>query len=296
MPVGQFKTFAACVAHMQSKGHDAESAKKMCGKMENQKLSNEKLQWAVPIQEFALDEGTKDFKIRGIAINSTVTRNNVRYAKEELSKSATSLQNKPILKDHNNSVDAIVGRTTNNVMFNETINAVTFEGIIKDKTMQEMISDGRIQSVSVGAMVHELSQETTDGEESPYLTAKGIDFVELSLVAVPADPNAGFAKACLEKFDFSKKEIKEEVPMTDKTNEAVKPDPTEALTKMIESLSKQVESLTKKTEEKVVPVVEVPKAEPRSQVATPTITNNWDGYMVEVMGSTASICRERKVN
>lgn len=156
------------------------------------------LEFFVPIKEVL--KGKEDFVIRGVAINETTTRNNVRYKAEELLKAAPSLRSKPILKDHNNSVDSIVGRTTENVYFNESAKRIEFEGVIRDKKMQEMINDGLIGSVSVGAMVHDLMKEESADGEGSYLVAKGIDFVEISLVAVPADPNAGFEKAIMESF------------------------------------------------------------------------------------------------
>ena len=162
-----------------------------------------RIEYFVPIKEVLT--GEKDFLIRGIAINETTTRNNVRYMAEELQLAAPTLRNKPVLKDHTNSVESIVGKTTNNVNYDASARNIKFEAIIKDKNMQEMISDGLITSVSVGAMVHDLVREEGVGGDS-YMVAKGIDFVELSLVAVPADPNAGFEKAIAESFDLKTKE------------------------------------------------------------------------------------------
>ncbi len=167
-----------------------------------------KLKYSVPIQEIAKD--SEEFLIKGTAINETTTRNGVRYIAKELSKSAPSLRNRPILKDHNNSVDSIVGKTTENVHYKASEKRIAFEGIIKDPKMQEMINDGLITAVSVGAMVKELTEENGEDGEC-YLVAKGIEFVEISLVAVPADPNAGFEK---EGFEYALTEsfkLKEEI-------------------------------------------------------------------------------------
>lgn len=156
------------------------------------------IRWATPIIESFIDKQTGKFFIRGEAIHSIVTRNGVKYAAEELSKSAHTLKNKPLLKDHKNSVDSIVGRTTETA-FNQTTGAVHFDAFVKDKKLQEDITDGLVTSVSVGAMVKTLEEGFDEnGDKQPFVTARGIDFVELSFVAVPADPNAGFAKACFE--------------------------------------------------------------------------------------------------
>jgi len=174
-----------------------------------------KIEFVVPI----LENRTvgNDFMIRGTAINETTTRNGVTYVAEELIVAAASLKDKPILKDHKNSVDSIVGRTTNNVIFNEMTKSIEFEGKIMDSSIKEKIRDGRIRSVSVGAFVEDIEKtETEDGEEQGI--ARGIDFVELSLVAVPADPNAGFSRAIAEALklkeegteeNFTKEEEKE---------------------------------------------------------------------------------------
>lgn len=162
-----------------------------------------KLEYFVPIKEVL--KSKDEFLIRGVAINETTTRNNVRYKAEELSVAAPTLRNKPILKDHDNSVDSIVGKTTENVYYNNVMKRIEFEGIIKDKKMQEMINDGLIGSVSVGAMVKDLKKEES-AEGDSYMVAQGIDFVEISLVAVPADPGAGFEKAIAESFKLKKDE------------------------------------------------------------------------------------------
>ena len=79
------------------------------------------------LKEKSLGSGNKKrIKIKGTAINETTTRNGVTYLAEELSVSANSLRNKPILKDHNNSIDSIVGRTTENVYFDINSKSVKF--------------------------------------------------------------------------------------------------------------------------------------------------------------------------
>lgn len=201
MPIGPFKDFSDCVKAQRKKGHDSKSAQAICGEI--QKRAGEKADWRVlnfivPIQNAV--KKSDGFFIRGVAINETTTRNNVKYVAEELSKAAPSLKGKPILKDHNNSVDSIIGIVTENVKYNDNIKAIEFEGQIDDAQLQSKIEKGFIKNVSVGAFVSDLAAQ----ENESAVVAKGIEFVEISLVAIPADPGASFAKAIAESYERKK--------------------------------------------------------------------------------------------
>lgn len=229
------------------------------------------IEFLMPIKESISND--KEFLIKGTAINETTTRNGVRYVAEELEKSSASLRNKPILKDHINSVDSIVGRTTDNVNFNSESKSIGFEARIMDKDVQAMISDGRIQSVSIGAMVESL-EESTEEDGDDFITARGIDFVELSLVAVPADPNAGFAKAICESLKT--KEVKSE-GTEDKTMSETKKDTLEELKATTAKLQEEIESMKIKNLEEQKKVLEQegeapaeePAAEPEKEAEAP---------------------------
>ena len=153
----------------------------------------------ITIKESVLEKG-KGLKIGGVAINEITTRNNVHYPAEELSQAASSLIGKPILKDHNESVDAIVGKV-NHAEFDGK--AVNFTGEILDEEIKRKIENGLIQNVSIGAIVKNI-EKNDEGVHIP----KGLEFVELSLVAVPGDPNANITQALTEAFHLSKEEMK----------------------------------------------------------------------------------------
>lgn len=268
MPVGPFKTFDDCIKAQMDKGHTKLSAQKICGEIEkksqgSKQMKKQILNYCVPIENSITKNN--EFIIRGTAINSTTTRNGVKYTSEELSKSAGSLSNKPILKDHSNSVDSIIGRTTNAFFENDK---VMFEGKIMDKEIQQKIKQGLITSVSVGAMVEETPYiEDEDGEETGIVEAKGIDFVEISLVAIPADPNAGLAQAILNSIksssQISEKTEIQEVKMTEEKvsekKEAISME--EMFSKLSELIDNKISNL--KTEE----AEEEPKAEAEPEEA-----------------------------
>jgi hypothetical protein len=157
--------------------------------MPTKETENILIEYFVPIESSAELDG--DFTINGIAINETTTSNGHKFIGEELRSSASTLIGVPLLKDHNNSVDAIVGvvKTAN---FDESARNIPFKAIVKDKGMIQKIKDGLLKTVSVGAHVDPKDiEETESGDIIPH----GITFKELSLVAVPADPAATFQVA-----------------------------------------------------------------------------------------------------
>lgn len=164
------------------------------------------LEFSAPITEnaFVNDE----FIIRGTAITETITHNNHKYIAEELEKAAPGLIGKPLLVDHDNRVEAIKGRVTDS-HFDYKTKSIKFEAKVMDKIIREMIRDGRISSVSIGSFAEDLIKD----EKSDSFIAKGLQIVELSLVAVPADNNASFTHA----FDISYN-LKEKLSIQEKPN------------------------------------------------------------------------------
>jgi len=144
------------------------------------------LEYFVPIESSAELDG--DFTINGIAINETTTTNGHKFIGEELSKAARTLIGVPLLKDHNNSVDSIVGKV-NLAHWDEVQRNIPFNAVVKDAKVKQLIKDGLLNTVSVGAHVRpEDIEETEDGDIIPH----NIEFKELSVVAVPADGGATF--------------------------------------------------------------------------------------------------------
>ena len=142
------------------------------------------LEYSVPIESHAELNG--DFTINGIAINETVTSNGHKFIGEELSKSASTLIGVPLLKDHDNSVDSIVGKVRV-AHWDESLSNIPFTAVVKDPKMIKLIKDGLLSSVSVGADVNpEDIEELENGDVIPH----NITFRELSLVAVGADSGA----------------------------------------------------------------------------------------------------------
>lgn len=172
----------------------------------------QRVNFSVPFTKQSIEqpaEGKAVCKISGKAINVGTTRNRTTFLAEELSVAAKTLQGKPLLKNHYNEVESIAGKVTK-ASWDAKEQAVMFEAEVKDPMAIELINEGLCNAVSVGAMIQSwevVRNEDTDEVES--VIVHGIDFLELSLVAVPADPNAGFTKAIMESLqDVSEKDGK----------------------------------------------------------------------------------------
>jgi len=158
--------------------------------MEGNKIENFDLIYSTPIkiiESRSIKEGVEpEFQIEGVAINAITTDNDHKFIAEELESAASSLSNVPLLKDHDNSVDSIMGRVTS-AGYDVDEQNIKFKAVIKDEKIKTLIKDGRLNTVSVGASI-----ESMDEEDDGVLVPRGIKFKELSLVAVPADDGAQF--------------------------------------------------------------------------------------------------------
>lgn len=161
------------------------------------------LEFVMPISEARMVGD--DFLVSGVCINETTTRNGIKYTVDELENAAKSFRGKPMLLDHENKIENIVGRTTENVNFNHEKKGIEFEGRIVNKDIQTKINQGLITDVSIGASVKDLVEED-DGSRR----AVGLEGMEISFVAVPGDPNANLAQAMENSFM-----IKEKVEMAE---------------------------------------------------------------------------------
>ena len=198
------------------------------------------LMYQVPIREQGFVNG--DFIIQGTAINAVVTSNNHKFLAEELKESAGSLKGVPLLVDHDNSVSAIKGRVLSGT-FNEVEEKVDFRAKIMDEAIKDLIKDGRLDTVSVGAVVENIEEE--DG----FFIPRGITFKELSLVAVPADSGATFQVALREAYNL-------------KSENHIKLNEQE-----VKQMSEEKETETPKVESE--PEVETKTEEPKEEVAEP---------------------------
>lgn len=210
MPVDFDRCVADVTKQQIKKGKSAKAARssafgictaqfKKAGKRYKE-MENTKLNFVVPIVELLQqkdDDKLDDvMRIEGVAIEETTSRNNVTYKVDELERAAGTLIGAPLLKDHNNSVDGIVGKVTEAYMDGKQLK---FKAMVMDDDMKEKIRNGLIKNVSVGSKLKELQKVVED--EVTKFVARGIEFLELSLVAVPGVKSATFSQSVTEAFD-----------------------------------------------------------------------------------------------
>jgi len=255
MPVDFDRCVADVTKQQIKKGKSAKAARssafgictaqfKKAGKRYKE-MENTKLNFVVPIVELLQqkDDDKLDnvMRIEGVAIEETTSRNNVTYKVDELEMAADTLVGAPLLKDHNNTVDGIVGKVTEAYMDGKQLK---FKAEVMDDSMKEKIRNGLIKNVSVGSKLKELQKVVED--EVTKFVARGIEFLELSLVAVPGVKSATFSQSVTEAFDAF--EVEERNKMENKL-------------KAIEE--KLALLLAKESEEEVLE--EEPEAEPEAE-------------------------------
>lgn len=101
----------------------------------------------------------------------------------------------PVLKDHRRDVDSMVGTVVSAQIEGRRGRAIVrLSDTAEGNSMLSRIKAGEVQSVSVGYAVHELKQAGEHGGY-PVLRATKWEAVEVSLVAVPADPTVGVGRS-----------------------------------------------------------------------------------------------------
>jgi len=222
---------------------------------DKQKIYNQKLNFSMQINESSTINN--EFMIKGTAINAVTTRNGHTFLAEELSISASSLKGRPLLKDHTNTIDSIIGKVID-AFYEPMSQSIKFTASIFDESIKQKIEEG----------------------ENGDVIVKGIEFVELSLVAVPADPNAGFAMAIMQSLSTGndvkqtleqskgipkaeeKQEITQEKMVETKVEEKAATIDTSKIEKLMESLMAQNIALT----EKITKLEESKKVEEAKEV------------------------------
>ena len=117
---------------------------------------------------------------------------------EELEKSADTLKGCPVLKDHEPSVDNVIGRVREAYFKDGTVYAEL--ELYKNDPLVDKIKEGLVNSLSVG-----FERNLVWSDDEKCFIAKDIKFKEVSFVVMPADPTATVLSE--EEKDFLTEEI-----------------------------------------------------------------------------------------
>lgn len=258
-------------------------------KESNQNNKLLELNYNVPIsvkeyRESGNTEQEDGFFVEGIAINATTTENGHKFLAEELRSFASTLNDKPMLLDHKNEINSIVGRVIKSE-FSETAQNVQFRAKVMDEKIKEMIKDGRINSVSIGAVTKEI-EESEDGTLVPH----GLVGKELSFVAIPADPNAQFGIGMALKCAYESNSVGNDLiklnsgeNMEKEVSESVSKEEFSKLDEKVDSQAKLLGEMVGKLDEFMAKMqesdedeaqaepAEEPKEEPKEEVEEPEV-------------------------
>ena len=142
-------------------------------------------------------------EVKGFAVH-VGTFNNITIEKEELEKAAKSLIGRPLLKNHDNDVDVVVGKIIGAECRIDPDNGeygleYTSEVDSQEEDLIRKMKMEFIGSVSVGFASEHICSICGESifscphwfwDEGFRILAKDIRFLELSVVAVPADANS----------------------------------------------------------------------------------------------------------
>ena len=134
----------------------------------------------------------------------------------------------PVLKDHRRNVDSMVGTVVSARIEGRRGRAlVRLSNTPEGSSMLARIKAGEVQSVSVGYAVHEL-KPAGEHKGYPVLRATQWEAVEVSLVAVPADPTVGVGRSLSGGPSASIPHIPKGSNMTTPTTETTQYQPAQA--------------------------------------------------------------------
>ena len=238
--------------------------------------------------------------VEGIAVKSGVSRNKHLFLPEELMNAASSLAGKPILKDHDYTVENTVGKVTHSQAIHEGNDVVMpFKGFVMDdqKGTIEKLEEGIISEVSVGAYCDQMLKET---EESDVLIPHGIHFMEVSLTPTPAVDGTSIARATEKLNNMITASMKladkpmEANTMEEKMKEAIAKAPDvpvvaetpSAVSAELKRVQEEIALLKLENAKKELEQLKAPKETPKTATAISAAENQdvkdaYEGYIVE---------------
>ena len=269
MPFAQYKNFKECIEKNSDKKDPSAYCATIMHKVEGETM---KINYGVAIEKYDIEENPstkqKSLLVHGIAVQEVTSRNGIKYIAKEIEKAAPTLIGKPILKDHKNDVDHIIGKVIHSE-YNKENKSIPFKGLIVDEKMQSLITNGLINHVSIGASVQNMRQEEADNGEK-YMVAEGIEILELSVTPVPGVPQASIS-AGENLFAYAMETLAEQMMKCPECGKMIKD--KEEMEKHKNSAHKKEETEVKNMEQQISP--ELTRAKEALIDIVLTMDNSW---------------------
>lgn len=233
-------------------------------------MNNIILEYVIPISVKEKVSGLKGTPIHGIALRETVSANGIRYIATEMEKAASTFNGRPLMKNHSDKVEDIVGRI-NKAYYNPQEKQIEFDGVVLENNMVEMIEDGRAQELSIRASVADLVEETVNGETAR--TAIGLQGQEISFVAIPGVRGAQISQTA--SFDMAVCEALKKVNENKMTEQKIKeadaaPAPAgDAVLQAVNELSAKIDKLLSAIAPSPMPEEKAPAVKSESAETAP---------------------------
>jgi HK97 family phage prohead protease len=207
--------------------------------------------------------GTTKREIEGFASTSNEDRDGEYFPKELLEKAAQEyIRMGTLLFDHGN--DSVYGRRTIGKLFKANVDEegrMYVKGRVSDDYIWEKIELGELQSFSIGGKA---SWETREVGGRIIGVATSLEIFEVSIVSVPANPEALFSIA--KSFELSYKEATDNLGNEKVYNKDITINKNNLMDEMFKNISEKIDGLLHSDKEKQelkksIETLEVEKAE-----------------------------------
>jgi HK97 family phage prohead protease len=222
--------------------------------------------------QFTKGTGAGKREIEGYASTSSEDRDGEYFPKELLEKAAGEyIKMGTLLFDHGN--DPVYGRRTVGKLFEASVDEqgrMYVKGRISDSYIWEKIELGELQAFSIGGKA---SWETKEVGGKILGVATSLEIYEVSIVSVPANPEAIFSIA--KSFELSYKQATDNLDNQNVYNKNIAINKSNPMEEMFKNITEKIDGLMHSDKEKQelkksVETLETEKAELVSKVDTLT--------------------------
>jgi hypothetical protein len=196
MPIGPYPDFSTCVTAMQNKGHSQESAKNICGKMEQQAQANIAAAVALPTPPATPAVKSADINnklyVKAFLLDDSLNINKWRVTRESIDKNINSFIGKPLVLteefDHPSPGDGQPESLNHWLAYQESYRVGS---IIDITTKPNPVNNSTIYYAIIEVTDPDLKQSLRDNTVPLYVSPALAELVPNSIAASRQIPSAG---------------------------------------------------------------------------------------------------------